>query len=164
MIALLIFVLAWAIPAIIYARADVRDDLRKTDISTLKHALEQYNNVTGQYVAAPPGQTNCTSSAEANSWLFGNSSLLKQKKILTAMPHDLREPVHQYRYCVTDTQNHQVTSYFLEAQLEAYQADQIGFDEDEARKYAFRILNDHGRTLYRVCGGAETQCGTGSSS
>lgn len=166
--AVLVFVVliaAYMIPAIGYTRADVRDDLRKTDIAQLKQALERYNNTAKHYVPSPDGHLACTNSIDVNSWLFGPNSPLVKQKIVTAIPHDVRESATQnYQYCITDIQNNQVTAYYLQAQLENYQPDQIGFDEDEARKYAFRILNENGHTLYRVCGGSEKQCGTGSSS
>lgn len=134
--------LVFALPALFYARADIRDDGRKNDIAQLKHALEQYNNKANNYIATPDGQPGCI-----------NSKAIKAPAITS-----------DYRYCVTQVTGKQITGYYLEAQLENHQADYIGFDEDEDRKYAFRILNENGHTLYRVCGGEEKQCGTGSSS
>lgn len=63
-----------------------------------------------------------------------------------------------YRYVVTSTVNRHAQGYYLETNLERRQPETRGFDEDEKRKYHFRILRDHHTTLYRVCGGTELQC------
>lgn len=63
-----------------------------------------------------------------------------------------------YRYVVTNTAANHTQGYYLEAQLERRAPDALGFDEDEKRKYHFRVLNEKSHTLYRVCGGTETQC------
>lgn len=63
-----------------------------------------------------------------------------------------------YRYVVTKTQDQAASGYYIEAELEVEQLDQTAFDEDELRKYHFRILHEDNKILYRVCGGEETQC------
>lgn len=70
-------------------------------------------------------------------------------------PDQLPSP---YRYIVTQRQQQHASGYYLEATQERHSADTIGFDEDEKRKYHFRVLNENNQTLYRVCGGTETQC------
>ena len=63
-----------------------------------------------------------------------------------------------YRYVVTKTQDQAASGYYIEAELEVAQSDRTAFDEDEQRKYFYRILHKDGKTLYRVCGGDEKQC------
>lgn len=63
-----------------------------------------------------------------------------------------------YRYCVTSLENKHASGFYLQAQLESRQPEARGFDEDEHRKYDFRVLREGTATLYRVCGGVELQC------
>lgn len=129
------------VPALLNARAAVRDDLRKTDIANLKHALEMYYNAHNAY---PLAERGC-------SLFTGDSQILKEK-FIDAIPHDVRESRgHMYKYCVTD-------GYFLEAQLETAQPETIDHDDDEKRNYNYRVLHEDGKILYRVCGGEEKQC------
>lgn len=128
LVVLLLVLLAFAIPAFLHARAEVRDDLRRDDLTNLKRELEQYNNKFKVYPAISGGQEGCT-------------------------------PKGSYTYCVTQVEAGQTVGFYVEAQLEVPQPDTIGFDEDESRKFAYRIINENHRTLYRVCGGTETQCG-----
>lgn len=159
--ALGVFVLmmvALVIPALLAARATVRDDLRQTDITNLKRALEQYYNVHLSYVT-PLGTEGCTASGR-ESWFFGDASPLLREQFIDAIPHDIREADGlTYRYCVTkrDTAG-RASGYFLEAQLERWQAARHNFDEDERRKFHYQILHQDGTVLYRVCGGEEQRC------
>lgn len=73
-------------------------------------------------------------------------------------PDELPSP---YRYVVTDTAAQHTQGYYLETQLERPLANTLGFDEDEKRKYHFRVVNENKQTLYRVCGGIELQCQSG---
>lgn len=107
------------LPSLLTQRAEVRDDLKRQDIATLKRQAEDFYNQHEYY------------------------------------PDELPSP---YRYMVTDTAANHTQGYYLEAQLERPQADTLGFDEDEKRKYHFRVLNVNNQTLYRVCGGTERQC------
>lgn len=63
-----------------------------------------------------------------------------------------------YTYCVTSLDNKHASGFYLQAQLESRQPEARGFDEDEQRKYDFRVLHQGMTTLYRVCGGVELQC------
>jgi type II secretory pathway pseudopilin PulG len=144
-ILLTIFVAA-LIPSLLTARASVRDGLRKQDLTYLKRSLEQFYN-EHEYYPALAG-TNCLTTNRPDRWPF-----------IETLPHDVRETAgFIYRYCVTESDNAGATGYFLEARLEVDQPDQRTFDEDELRKFYFRILHQDGQTLYRVCGGEEKQC------
>lgn len=152
-------VLALLIPAILNARAAVRDDLRRADITNLKHALEMYNNQHVSYPAPPGSQPGCTRSDDTDSWLFGDTSPLLKKQHINALPHDVRESRgHTYSYCVTNIQNSATAGYYLEAELEVEQPDTVDHDYDETRNFDYRVLHEGGKILYRVCGGTETQC------
>ena len=63
-----------------------------------------------------------------------------------------------YSYHVSSHNKLGATGYYLEAQFEVEQKDQTAFDEDESRKFHYRILNQDNKTFYRVCGGIEMQC------
>ncbi|MBI4022144.1 MAG: hypothetical protein HY372_02210 [Candidatus Andersenbacteria bacterium] len=140
----LIFVVA-LIPSLLTSRALVRDGLRKQDITYLKRSLENYYNQRNIY---PPIPVDCITTGQPAAWTF-----------VTALPHDIREqPGFVYRYCATSATPLGTTGYFLEAQFESYAPDTRAFDEDEQRKFHFRILHEDGKTLYRVCGGEEMQC------
>lgn len=154
-----ILLLFFFIPALLTARAEVRDDLRRTDITNLKHAAEQYFNLHEYYPTPPTDSSPCTSSG-ADSWLFGEQSLFFHDRHIDVIPHDLRESRgHVYTYCVTSTDVADHTDgYFLQAVLERPQPERRAFDEDEDRKFHYRVLHDGERVLYRVCGGREKQC------
>lgn len=148
------------------ARAAVRDDLRRTDITNLKRAAEMYFNQHDFYPSPPESGeiTNgtppvCTSSEQENSWLFGNSSPLLREGHINAIPHDVRETKGRvYMYCATRARAGETQGYFFQAHLEEDQPDEVNFDDDETRKFTYRILHENGQVLYRVCGGTETQC------
>lgn len=143
---------------LLQARTQVRDDLRKNDITDLKRALEQYNNKIFAYPAPPNGELGCTSTSP-DSWLLGKASPLVSGHFIDAIPHDVRESKgHTYTYCATDVVGGKTISYYLEAQLEINEPDARAFDEDEQRKFDYRILHENGKVLYRVCGGEEKQC------
>lgn len=147
------------IAAVIPARAEVRDDLRQQDVTNLKHAVEQYFNQHEYYPTPPAGTPACTASSPA-SWFFGDFSPLLKEQHIDAIPHDVREyHEYYYTYCPTNTDSMGKTQgYYLQAQLERPEREQRSFDEDEERKFHFRILHDQQRVLYRVCGGNEKQC------
>lgn len=63
-----------------------------------------------------------------------------------------------FEYVTTQTSGQQAVGYYLQTALEYSPSGNGGFDEDEARKYFYLIVQDHGRILYRVCGGLENQC------
>lgn len=117
---LVIIFIAALIPALLTTRAEVRDGLRKQDITRLKRSLEDFYNIHKYYPMT-----------------------------YEATP---------YSYHVTSQEESGATGYFLEAQFEVEQKDQTTFDEDESRKFHYRILHQENKILYRVCGGTETQC------
>jgi type II secretory pathway pseudopilin PulG len=150
--------ITFLIPSLLDTRADIRDGLRKQDIAYLKRSLEQFYNEHNYYPPirarlAPQGgprasNTECITTRQPDTWPF-----------IQELPHDVREDRgFDYRYCVTSGNASGATGYFLEARLEGTQPDQHTFDEDELRKFYFRILHSGGKTIYRVCGGEETQC------
>lgn len=147
------------IAAILPARAEVRDDLRRQDVTNLKKAAEQYFNLHEYYPTPPAGVSRCTSSSP-ESWFFGESSSLLRGQHIDAIPHDVRERRgYHYAYCVTSRDGTDKTAgYYLQAQLERPEMEQRSFDEDETRKFHFRILHESDQVLYRVCGGNEKQC------
>lgn len=151
--------LAFLLNAVVHARAAVRDDLRKTDITTLKRGTEMYFNRYNFYHTPPHKQPSCTTVTEEDSWLFRGTSPLLKEQHLNAIPHDVRENRgHTYRYCATKIESGNTTGYYFEAQLEVEQPDVIALDEDETRNFTYRILHEDGKILYRICGGTETQC------
>lgn len=153
-----LFFLMIALFSISYARAAVRDDLRKQDMTNIKRALEQYYNAHEFYVSPPDGQISCTQSSPP-SWLFGDASPLLQEQFIDAIPHDVRESRgFTYTYCVTSLQGAYADGFYLEATLESNEPVGISFDEDEQRKFGYRVLRENGQRLYRVCGGKESQC------
>src|SRR3989344_6769753 len=141
---LLIFAAA-LVPSLIVARAEIRDSLRRQDITYLKRSLEQFYNEHEFYPALP--DRDCITSREPSQWPF-----------IETLPHDVREGKgFIYRFCITSTAAAGTNGYYLEAQLEVDQDDQRTFDEDELRKFYYRILHEGGKTLYRVCGGEAKQ-------
>lgn len=145
--------------SVIHARAAVRDDLRKTDLSDLKRGSEMYFNQHMFYPAPLDHTLGCTSSDDPHSWFFGHKSPLLIEQRLNAIPHDVRETQgYTYRYCITDIQNETAAGYYFEAQLEVNQPDIVAVDEDETRNFTYRVLHEERKILYRVCGGTEKQC------
>lgn len=141
------------------ARAQVRDDLRLADLTNLKRSLEVYYNIHEFYVAPPSNDPMCTSSVEDTSWLFGGSSPLLGDGVMDAVPHDVRESqTRKYVYCVTSFENGRADGYYLQATMERDRPEGIVFDEDEQRKFHYRVLHESGETLLRICGGEELQC------
>lgn len=145
--------------SLLFSRTHIRDDLRKQDVTNLKRAVEQYNNATTYYPTPPDKQIGCTNSTDSNSWFFGSNSPLLDEMVIDAIPHDVREHEgYVYSYCVTRLENGVTKDFYIQAQLEIPAEDIRAFDEDELRKFDYRIVNENGMTLYRVCGGDELQC------
>ncbi len=151
--------LVFIVPAFHAARAEVRDDLRRQDIANLKHALEQYYNIYEYYPTPPNALPACTGNSP-ESWFFGETSPLLRDQILDVIPHDIREDQDRYySYCVTGNDGSGRTQgYYLQAHLERPEPARREFDEDEQRKFFYRIMHEAGRVQYRVCGGTEKQC------
>lgn len=157
--AIVALLLAFLVPALLNARAAVRDDLRRTDITNLKRAMETYNNTHNFYPAPATNQPGCTDTNDTDSWLFDDHSVLLKEQHMAAIPHDVREfRGHVYSYCATYVEDGQASGYYLEAQLEVEQPDIVAHDEDDQRNFDYRVLHEDGKILYRVCGGTETQC------
>lgn len=139
------FFIAALIPSLLTTRAAVRDGLRKENITYLKRSLEDFYN---QHATYPLPAATCITSTNPQDWNFAPT-----------LPHDVRESKgFAYRYCVTSRNSRGATGYYLEARFEREASDQQAFDEDEQRKFHYRILHANGQTLYRVCGGEEQQC------
>ncbi len=161
--AIAVILLAFLLNAFVHARAAVRDDLRRTDITALKQGAEMYYNQHVFYPTPPGKETACTHVGDENSWLFNGASSLFKEQHIDAIPHDVRESRgHTYKYCATDIQNNATAGYYFEAQLEVEQPAGAALDEDETRNFTYRVLHENGKILYRVCGGTETQCQPGS--
>lgn len=144
--------------SISYARAAVRDDLRKQDLTNIKRSLEQYYNAHEFYVTPPNGKTGCTENTQ-DSWFFSDNSPLLKEQFIDALPHDVRESKgFSYLYCVSAIKNNHTSGFYLEASLEANVDEGVFFDEDENRKFGYRVLLEHDKKIYRICGGEEQQC------
>ena len=142
----------------LYARSVVRDDIRKQDITNLKRAIEQYNNAHAFYPTPPSGSSECSKSSPQD-WLLGEDSSLLKEHFIDAIPHDTRESKgFAYMYCPTVISKGHTTGFYLQAQFESDQAEGVFFDDDEHRKFGYRILNNNDTKLYRVCGGDDHQC------
>lgn len=141
------------------ARAHVRDDLRRDDLTNLRQGIEMYYNKHVQYLAPPPSAPLCTNTNDPTSWLFADNSPLLKSQSINAIPHDVREKQgHTYQYCATNISNGAAGGYYLQAQLEVDQPSLKAFDNDEKRKHYYRILTEADAIFYRVCGGTEQQC------
>lgn len=152
----LVFLLFLA-PAFFASRTEVRDELRRRDIANLKRGFEKYNNAKNHYGLIAKDGPNCTTTNDPASGLLGDKSELLKGGFIDAIPHDVRD--RDYFYCATDiNEEDKVMGFYLEAQLERPHEDQVGFDEDEMRKFNYRILNEDSKIKYRVCGGTEKQC------
>lgn len=148
----------FALYGVMHARTAVRDDLRRQDITNLKRALEQYYNVHNSYISAPGNVLGCTHSSP-DSWFFGEKSPIVTGQFIDAIPHDVREQKgYMYTYCATINSDTQATGFYLQAMQESEKDEGVFFDEDEQRKFDYRILKENGKNLYRVCGGEELQC------
>lgn len=159
-VAVLVFVvLGLGSYAFMFGRATVRDELRLADLTNIKHALEKYNNIYTFYTTGPTYEVGCTYSDDPQSWFFGSQSPLLKAQVIDALPHDVREtPDRRYAYCTTSLSNNKTDGYYLEARLEVDQPDRLVFDEDEERKFYYRILHENDRIFLRLCGGVEKQC------
>ncbi len=63
-----------------------------------------------------------------------------------------------HRYVVTEMDGAGARAWYLRAQLENKHPTQAGYDEDEGRKYNFRLVQKGSVTFYEVCGGTP-DCG-----
>ena len=94
-------------------------------------------------------------------WFF--DAFLRRETTLTG-PLQIPKPRAGYplRYCSTAVAEKQdaggplASGYFVEATLENIREDSVTFNTEH--NVAERTLNENGRTLYRICGGTETQC------
>lgn len=122
LLAALIIFMGLLYPALLHARREARDGIRRNEVAAFKKLLEQYYNEHETYP-------------------------LK----FSAAPHE---------YIVTSSTSIGVTAWYLRAQLENSHGSQAGHDEDEGRKYDFRLIREGESTYYEVCGGTPT-CGLG---
>jgi hypothetical protein len=57
---------------------------------------------------------------------------------------------------VTSSTDAGAAAWYLRAQLENEHAAEAGHDEDEGRKYDYRLIRESAATYYEVCGGTPT--------
>ncbi len=110
--------LALLFPALLYARREARDGIRRNEIAAFKQVLEQHYN---KYEAYP-----------------------------------LEFNAHPHEYVVIEKAGTEAASWYLRAELENPHTTSAGHDEDEGRKYDYRLIHTEGRTYYEVCGGTPT--------
>lgn len=115
--------LALLFPALMYARRETRDGIRRNEIAAFKQVLEQYYNTHETY-----------------------------PRVFDASPHE---------YVVSEADGAGAKSWYLRAQLENKHTAEAGYDEDEGRKYNFRLVQEGSVTFYEVCGGTP-ECGNRS--
>lgn len=161
MVAAILIGLVWLGISLPYARAAVRDDLRLDDLTHLRRGLEMYYNIHNFYAASPEPSLGCTRSDDPQSWFFGPTSPLLHERVVDAIPHDVRERRgFVYTYCITALAPGGAGGYYLDARLENKRPLGSVFDEDERRKFYYRVVMDHGQLILRICGGSERQCET----
>lgn len=158
----IVFVL-FLLPALGYARREYRDGVRRALLQDTKGELERWFNDHGVFPLHPSGDLGwCGSSADPDDWFF-QKFLAQERGRPELAPRTWRE-VHALRYCPTARTAPErgnppfATGFYLEAPLENSSAERLGFNAEH--NIFERTLRDGSRTLYRVCGGIETQCGT----
>lgn len=162
----LVFFLA-LLPALGYASREHRDGARRKLLREIKTELEQWFNDAHGFPLHPSGDLGwCGSTEDPDDWFF-TDFLLRERHRQTPS-HDPRHAAGSVlRYCPTvrlDTTSAQrplAAGFFLEATLENQRPDSAGFNDEH--KIFERTLTVGTRTFYRICGGAETQCGTEQS-
>lgn len=155
--------LAFLFPALRYARREYRDGLRRQALRTVKVELEHWFNERGGFPLHPSGDPGwCGSTDDPEDWFFADFFLGDREQ-----PRPLRDPLraagYVFRYCPTSVAEPPrvpplAAGFFLEARLENPQPERAQFNTEH--NVFERTLVEHGRTLYRLCGGAEAQCGT----
>lgn len=151
-------------PALGYASREYRDGIRRQLLREAKTELEQWFNDAHGFPLHPSGDLGwCGSTEDPDDWFF-TDFLLRERHRQTP-PHDPRHAADSvFRYCPTvrsDTTSAQrplAAGFFLEAALENQRPDSAGFNDEH--KIFERTLTVGTHTFYRICGGAETQCGT----
>ncbi len=157
--ALVFALLIYTAHGIIASRTAVRDNLRKEDVTNMKHALEAYFNAHEFYMTPPEEKPACTHSNEEGSWFFSSNSALLTEQYVDALPHDVREHKgYAYTYCAIDVNEKGAQGYTLQAKLEIDQKDACLFDEDESRKFEYQISHKDRDTIYTVFGGSAPTC------
>lgn len=152
--------IGFLVPALITARKEARDGVRRDDLTALKNALEQYQNVAQAYPAAPrEPRVGCAVSRETD-WFFGSSSPLRQKKLFPARMIDT-DSGRRYEYCVVEGDTHGATAWYLRTRLENLHASESGFDSEGGHNYWFRTVREGRTTFFDICGGT-FRCGASS--
>lgn len=160
-----LFLLA-LLPALGYASREYRDGTRRQLLQEVKTELEQWFNRTGGFPLHPSGDLGrCGSTEDPDDWFFAD--LLPRTGGGQALLDPRHGAGHFLAYCPTVLRETAgsfpplAAGFFLEARLENRRPDHAGFN-DEHNMFE-RTLTVGTYTLYRICGGAETQCGTEKS-
>lgn len=147
-----------------YARREYHDGLRRQKLREIKFELERAFNTTNGFPLHPSGDlTWCGSTEDPEDWFF--TAFLKRERRWENPVHD-SQPSHEsfFRYCSTALGGKTAkgkplaAGFFLEATMENPRKDSTGFNTEY--NIFERTLTENGQTLFRICGGTETQCGT----
>ncbi len=158
---LLLLVFAGSLlPALVAARQQVRDGLRRARLIELKRALELVNNALGHYPMPPDEpRARCSSSLDVRDWFFGNHRAAVLRKHLPEIPRDPSFPgTWDYRYCVSVVDALGATAWTVRTQLERRQDPRAAFDAEENHNFYTRVVRNGPATFYDICGGTLT-CG-----
>jgi hypothetical protein len=161
-VGLCVVVLALLLPAIGYARREYRDGLRRATLRNVKTELEHVFNDRQGFPLHPSGDLQwCGSTEDPEDWFF--HEFLKTREQPFPLRDQASDAGYVYRYCPTALAEGSGTTplasgFFLEARLENSHADSAGFNAEY--NMFERTLVDGTRSLHRICGGNETQCGT----
>lgn len=161
---LLLAFVFFLMPALRYTRREYRDGLQRQLVRETKTALEQWYNVHAGFPPHPSGDLPwCGSTEDPDDWFFTHF-LKRETSLITAIrvPRQRSDPI--LRYCPTslfergDGAPPLASGFFLETNLKNTRAEQRAFNAEH--NMFERTLVVDGQSLYRVCGGTETQCGT----
>ncbi len=158
-IPVLVFLVA-LVPALAHAQREYRDGVRRDRLRHVKRDLEDWYNRTNAFPLPPSGDAaRCGTSDDRGDWFFTGHRIEDFS----------RSPVHDptnrspfvFRYCPTARTPGDppgATAFFLESTLENPAAERAGFNFEH--NILERVLTVDGRSVYRICGGTEAQCGT----
>lgn len=161
-VGLCVVLITFLLPAIGYARREYRDGLRRALLRNVKTELEHVFNDRQGFPLHPSGDLQwCGSTEDPEDWFFHDVVRMRDQPISLRDQRPLVDSV--YRYCPTILAEDRRTvplasGFFLEVRLENPHADRAGFNAEY--NMFERTFHDGARTLYRICGGNESQCGT----
>lgn len=162
LLVLAVLFLLFAVPALGYAAREGRDGERRERIRTLKTELERFNNEQQGFPLHPSGNAGvCGESSDPDDWFF--THFLSTRWL--SPPVDPRHAAGKaLRYCPTSVIERSGQSpraaggFYLEAELENLRPEEAGFNSEH--NVFERTLTVGRVSVYRLCGGSETQCGT----